>query len=331
MKKIIVFLLFLFYGSLVLTGNVVALPDLKNPRKVAVDENQMYITEGTTVYIYSLKDFKLVKKFGREGEGPREFKRRIRSFSVHPEYLFFNSAGKVSYFTKDGNFIKELNTLSSDMILKPFRKGFIGGRTLVENKTLYFSVGIYNEDLKMVKTLFKQEREVQLGGKGARVFAHPLPYYLFEDKIFFTAGKEFNIQVLDKTGEKIHSIIYDTKKIKVSENVKKRVIKFLKTDPETKPYFEMIKPIIFPQYFPAIRHYYITDGYIYVITYKRKGDKSECFIFDIVGEFLKKMFIEFEYINPVDEYPATVKNKKLYQLVENSDTEEWELHIHKIK
>jgi hypothetical protein len=33
----------------------------------------MYVSEGFSVYIYSLTDFQLKKKFGKKGEGPREF------------------------------------------------------------------------------------------------------------------------------------------------------------------------------------------------------------------------------------------------------------------
>jgi hypothetical protein len=327
MKKLILILLLLLIASLVLRGKVKSLPDLVKPRHIAVDEHQIYIVEGVTVSIYSLNDFKLKKKFGKEGEGPQEFKRRIIQLSIQPDYIFLNSAGKVSYFTKDGKFIKELRTISSDMRLKPFGKGFVGGRTLAENNTLYFFIGIYDANLKKKKDVYKQEREVQMGGKGTKVFAHPLPYYTYEDNLFIVKGKDFVIDVLDKAGERRYSITYDYKRIKVTADDKKRVLDHLKTDPETKPFLEMIKPIIFPDYFPAIRNYYIADKRIYVITYKQENNKTECFIFDIKGKFLKKVFLPYIYVNPIDEYPAAIKNGTLYQLIENEETEDWELHI----
>lgn len=327
MKRIILILLLVLFASLVSMGKVVPLTDLVKPHKIAVDENQIYIAEKAAVYIYSLKDFQLKKKFGKEGEGPQEFKRRIIRMNIQPDYIFLNSAGKVSYFTKDGTFIKELRTISPDMRLKPFGKGFVGGRTLAENNTLYFFIGIYDANLKKIKDLYKQERGVQMGGKGTKVFAHPLPYYAYEDSLFIVKGKDFVIDVLDKIGKKRYSVTCDYKRIKVTADDKKRVLNYLKTDPETKPYFEMIKPIIFPDYFPAIRNYYIADKEIYIITYKKENEKTECFIFDIKGKFLKKSFIPYELMNPVDEYPAAIKNRTVYQLVENEETEDWELHI----
>ncbi len=331
MKKLILILLLLLFASLVLRGKVVPLPDLVKPRHIAVDEHQIYIIEGSTVSIYSLNDFKLKKKFGKEGEGPQEFKRRIFQVNIQPDYIFLTSAGKVLYFTKDGKFIKELRTISPDMRLTPFGKEFVGGRILPENNTLYFSMGIYDADLKKIKDVYKQEWEVQMGGKGTKVFAHPLPYYTDEDSLFIVKGKDLVIDVLDKAGEKRYSITYDYKRIKVTADDKKRVLYYLETDPETKPYFEMIKPIIFPDYFPAIRNYYIADKKIYVITYKQENDKTECFIFDMKGTFLKQVFLPYVYINPIDEYPAAIKNGTLYQLIENEETEEWELHINGIK
>jgi hypothetical protein len=330
MKKVILIMLLMLFASLLLVGKKVPLPDLVKPRHIAVDENQMYVTQGATVFIYSLKDFKLIKKFGKEGEGPQEFKRRITFLDVQTEYLFLISAGKVSYFTKNGTFKKEFRTLSPEMKLKPLGKNFVAGRMVAENSTLYLAIGIYDGNLKKIKELYKQEMEVQLGGKGTKIYAHPLPFHPYGDKLFIARGKDFVIEVLDNAGNKQYDITYDYKKIKVTEADKKKVMNHLKTDPETKPYLEMLKPILFPDYFPAIRNYYAADGKVYVFTYKENNNKSEVFLFDIKGTFLKKLFVPCLYMSPVDEYPAAIKNGKFYQLVENEDSEEWELHINRI-
>jgi hypothetical protein len=38
-----------------------------------------------------------------------------------------------------------------------------------------------------------------------------------------------------------------------------------------------------------------------------------------------------KFSNPRETYPMTINYGKLFQLYDNEDTEEWELHIHKIK
>ena len=111
MKKLGTLALILFFTGLVFAGKVVPFPDLLKPEAIAVDNEYIYITEGASVHIYSLKDFTLKKKFGKPGEGPQEFKLfpgvALR-LTVLPDYLLLESMGKLSYYTKEGNFKKEI-------------------------------------------------------------------------------------------------------------------------------------------------------------------------------------------------------------------------------
>ena len=110
MKKISILLLVIVFTGVVALAEVVKMPDVLNPKTIALDGENMYITEGTTVYIFSLKDFSLKKKFGKEGEGPQEFKIfpvAGLKLSVLPDALMLESIGKLSFFSKDGEFKKE--------------------------------------------------------------------------------------------------------------------------------------------------------------------------------------------------------------------------------
>lgn len=313
-----------------LTGKTVPFQDLGKPNLIAVDENRIYIADGAAVSIYSLTDFTLIKKFGRAGDGPQEFKQRITFMDTQSDQIFLVSPGKGSYFTKDGTFKNEFRTLSPDMKVKPLGEGFAGGRMVNENNTLYISIGIYDADLKKIKEVHKQEMDVQVGGKGSRPFGHILSSHVSGDLLFIAKGTDFFIEVLDKAGNKQCTVTYDYKRLKVTDAEKDRVIDFLKTNPETGPYLEMLKPIIFPDYFPAIQNYYVADGKVYVFTYKRGEGKSEYFIFDTKGKFVKTSVIPYAFTNPADEYPAAIKGGKLYQLIENEETETWDLHINEI-
>ena len=74
MKKIILMILILLI-SIYSYGKIVAsLEEVSKPQMMAISENYFLITEGSTIFIYSTKDFSFVKKFGKAGEGPREFK-----------------------------------------------------------------------------------------------------------------------------------------------------------------------------------------------------------------------------------------------------------------
>jgi hypothetical protein len=331
MRKIIIILLLILLAGFFLSAQgktlKVPLPELMKPHALAVDENQIYICEGSTVYIYSGRDYKPVKKFGKKGEGPGEFRNRAGQVIIQPDRLLINSAGKVSYFTKDGTFLSEFKTLAADMKLKPLGELFIASRTLMENGTFFVVVNLYDSHLRAIKEIYRIQRGVQVGGKGTTVFAPPLPYYPVKNRILIARGTDLLIEVLDPRGNPLYSITYDYKKCKVSEADKKEVLEYMNTDKEIKSYLEMIKPILFPDYFPAIRNYYPADDRIYVFTYKKTGAGTECLIFTLKGAFLKQVFLPYAYANAIDEYPAAIRDGKLWQLVENRETEEWELHL----
>ncbi len=74
---IIVIILLFFVGSfgeLLMAKKVVTLSGILAPSDIKIDEERIYITQHEEIYIYSLKDYRLIKKFGRKGEGPGEFK-----------------------------------------------------------------------------------------------------------------------------------------------------------------------------------------------------------------------------------------------------------------
>ena len=88
------------------------------------------------------------------------------------------------------------------------------------------------------------------------------------------------------------------------------------------------KKVRFPEFFPAIKDLVVDSGHVYVTTYQRKQGKSEFFIFDLEGKLVKKTFLP---LKPLGNYfgvfffPYCIKNNYLYQLIENEDTEQWEL------
>ena len=102
MRKITFILLVIFMSSFILETRIVHLEEILKPVTINLDKDQIYITEGASIYIYSLKDFKFVKKFGKEGEGPHEFKiipQLPLIINVQTDKLLVNSLGKISRFT----------------------------------------------------------------------------------------------------------------------------------------------------------------------------------------------------------------------------------------
>ena len=314
----------------VCTAETIALPDLQKPKTFAVDNRQIYIADGTSVCIYSLTDFTLKTKFGGEGEGPQEFKEKIYLVDVQQDYISVNSVGKVTLFTKEGKFVKGMKTPPQHRRFRPLGKKFTGAGALVENNVLYNAINIYDANLKKEKEIARIQHEFQ-SGKGTDVFARTQAADVCENKLLVAGQRDFIIDVFDENGKKLYSIKRELEKINVTQKDKDDVMHFLKTNPETKFYFDMLKPIKISPRYPAIREIAAADKKVYVITWKKKEGKSQCLIFDLDGKFLKEIFLPLKSMDIVDLYPLAVKNGKLYQLVDNTDTEEWELHITEIK
>ena len=73
MRSILIFLFLILLLIPVLSAEEVILAEIFNPSSIKVDDQKIYIVQDVNTFIYSVKDFKLINKFGKAGEGPREF------------------------------------------------------------------------------------------------------------------------------------------------------------------------------------------------------------------------------------------------------------------
>ena len=73
MKYIIILIIILLFLSPAFAGQLKELPEIFNPSSISINDQYIYIVQDVNVFVYSLKDFKLVTKFGKAGEGPQEF------------------------------------------------------------------------------------------------------------------------------------------------------------------------------------------------------------------------------------------------------------------
>lgn len=328
MKRIIFLLLFFLllvtFTGLTYAEKITTLAGLVNPDEIVIDDRQMYIKEGSTVHIYSLKDYKFRKKFGREGEGPKEFK-RLREIIPYPDKLQLNSTNKVSFFTKDGTFIKETKIVNGYRFY-PLKNGYVGRRTVTnpDDRLRYITVNLFDLNFKQIKELASMMGAGQDAGK-PNVLLRTLAHYTYDNKIFIANKDGLIIDVYDHTGKFLYPVQKEYKKIKITSEdkdyfrntIKKRNRAF---------YEEAKKHWVFPEVFPEIYKFRVTDGRVYVLTYKKEGNKREFLVFNVKGEFLKSHMIPLEFKNFFSPYPFAVKNQKMFQLID-SEEEKWELHI----
>jgi len=349
MKQLNVLILFLIF-FLTFPGpakaeEVVPFPQLEKPNSITIDKNHIYITDQGTIAIYSLKDFTLEKTFGRKGEGPGEFKLLPQDkiglrIALHDDYILVNSPYRVSFFTKQGEFKNQIDLTDLGgwrQFLKPLGEKFVGNKRLSADNILYLTINLYDlQGLQIEKEIFRKEFYGQMDTiPDCLDFAMATKeesrrgglYQVYKDHLF-VEGKNNEIHVFDQSGTKLYTIENNYEKIKIPGSFKQEVMAF----------FEKRYPTIyriakqkekFPEYFP-IRYFHVDDNKVYVLTFKNQDGKSEFYILDVKGKFLKKIMIPFEDAEFLQAYPYTISNEKCYQLTENPGTEEWELHINEV-
>lgn len=337
MKKITVFLVLAVAASMIFAAKTATFPGLSNPEAILIDDSKIFITQGINIYIYSLKDFKLQKKIGKQGEGPREFIKVpaawLPSLYVYlkPDRLLINSTTKVSLFTKQGTFIKEIKSASLARRFIPIGEKYIGARFTRENKILYITFNLFDSLFKKEKMFYRVLFPMQQGKKFnpiAVALSKNLTLRYAYKKKFFLPTEDGIIHVFSDNGKEVYSINPGYNKVKVTPELKKRYDDFFSTDIRFRqPYAASKNNIEFPGYLPLMKDYRVSEDRVYVISYKQENKKYESFIFNLNGKLLKKTLIPLIDKDILEVYPFTIKNGKIYQLIENEDNEEWELHV----
>lgn len=340
MKKIEILLalfsLSTFSGNILATPKVFLLKAINRPDTLSVDRENVYITQGAEVYIYTNSEFKFKKKFGKRGEGPGEFKtdpgyhKGGIYLNLQRDNIYVTSIGKVTIFTKDGTIEKEVNSITGEDFL-PFNDKFVGWEfipVLQQNEKAYKAICLYDSQMKKIMEIARIPHSVQRG-KGFMIYSGKYIFKTYQGKLFLNQGIEFLIDVYDQSGNKIKTITREYKKIKITDTHKEKVLAFYKTYRNTRNIFQTIKRIIkFPDYFPAIRDIFLDQEKLYVATYLHRGTEMEFLVFDINGKFLERVFLDMEGEAPFNvPYLYTIFNGNKYQIIENVEEEAWEMHI----
>jgi len=340
MKKLLMVLivLILMFAKPVFSVNAVSLEGFSRPSILLVNFNRVYILEQTSVYIYSLKDFKLIKKFGKAGEGPREFKvnranGKPLSMCFYKNQLLINSDHKASYFDLDGNFIRE-EKVKVDRLLFPIGEKFLGiGLLPGKDKKQYLGFSLHNNKYTSKKNLFLSDIEITNPQKLLLPISSFTYNPVYKKRIYINANSnDFQINVYNNDGKQEYVIEKNYPKLKIPNSFRKEALTFFKTSPMFKRSFEYFKKIIkIKKNFPPIRDLQIIDGFIYIITFKQKGNLWECIKMDLKGNEKGRNFIKLNAFEHFTFYPLlySVYKGNVYTLVEDEKDEIWKIHVSK--
>jgi len=292
------------------------LPEILRPFHLVVDGNRLYIAEKSAIYLYSTEDFKFIKKFGKLGEGPGEWK-LFTKLSVFPRYVVVNALDRLVFFTREGEFIKNIKIPLNPVhyvYAYPIGNNFVGFGNDYRSNIHYSTILLFNTDMKVIKEMARQKSKSRWTADKKYHAVGPPTFFnvmVYGENIYLAnSEKGFFIEVFDAMGNKLHEINKDYEKIKVTAEYKKDFIKTVsyKEDPGLYQYS-------FDEYFPAFKRVSINSGKIYVCTYKILNKKRELIVMDLKGKVLKNSSVKIDTM-------SYIYNDRIYYLEENEE-EDW--------
>lgn len=338
MKKLKIIFIVLIFTTCIFAQEVIPLKGIFKPKTLAVKDGKIFITEFFKINVYSVEGLKLITQFGKKGEGPGEFKIFENAengigvqISVQKDYILANSISRISWFNRDGIFLREKNThmprLPYGSNLVPLGNKFVGYGFINENNTRYNTINIYDENLKIQKELHRHPFFVQPGKKINLEVWRPSLYFVTGEEIIIDSG-DGQFKIFNTSGEEVSSFEPILPKVKETAQRKEEYLEFLRKDPRFKYTFEQTKRMFtFPKYLPLIQTFTVDENTIYVITNKKEGGKNLLHLYDFKGNLIKQVKVGITEKTPMEPYPFAISKHVLYQLNENLEKEEWEIHI----
>lgn len=348
LKKIWIFLLI---GACVfsLSAEELGILDgVMQPATIDVANGRLYMVDGEQIKIFSLNPIKLIKTFGRKGEGPKEYKILYAyplRIGVVGDRIMVESVDKLLFYSLEGEYQSEQKKSNNFSRVAVMGDKFVA-RKIVQNQqdnvSSYSAVFILDKEFNEIKELSRQPFVQQGGFPDIRLNMEQdfLYFHVWKDKIYVEESQQgFVLSVWNAEGKLLKKIQHDLPKVKVTSEWKTRTIEEMKVDPyvvvQVKQAggwneFKKILTFQFPEYFPGIRSFRLSNGKLYVNTYAEKDGKGEFVVMDPEGKILEK-----KYISPFEKPWVMAKlmgirydsidNDKIYYIEENDD-EEWVLH-----
>ena len=340
---------------------VIPMPEVIEPFTLVVYGGRIVIPESTHISIFSLKDFRLIKKFGSRGEGPGEF-RYPPHITAFPDFLLANASGKLIYYSHEGDFIRETKLPffynSEAWPMLPVGSNYIGLPMEMEKinpGTLRLRhVGrLYDSGFKPLKLLSEGIPPLvppppppPRAGTPARMTpkqdfeAIPdyVDYAVVGDRIFLADNRKgLYIAVYDRLGNLLREIKHDEKAIRVSDDYKEAAMKRLRAQPNWESMNRQFN-FRFREDFPAFFSFKVANNKIYMTTYAKEGEKYEIVVMDLEGRILGRSFSfplppyqDVTYRFTLFSNAYEIYEDRIYYLAYNYDTDIYELHIVPIK
>ncbi|MCP4216433.1 MAG: hypothetical protein GY765_17415 [bacterium] len=288
---------------------------------------RLYIADTPHVYIYTLPDVKLVKKFCRLGEGPGEIQ-NIFNFHVTEDGIFISDLARVHIFTRNGVFKDVVRTSAFCMYFTPMSNGFLMPDPQPKDGLNWMVLQIRDRQLKNPIPVLRYKSSFQYKGK-INPIAVSCYASVYNDNVFVAIPKDGKIHCFDNKGNLLKTFDTGIEAIPFTSKDKKDFEKISQRSPQTKAVYQMHKNRYeYPDYFPKLKYFLVKDDKIYVVTNRKYESNYLWHIYDLDGDYLLSVVLPLDAMNgkKIETSNYAIHKGMLYQNIENTEKEVLELH-----
>jgi hypothetical protein len=320
-----------------------------------VDKDRLFIRDEGFIFIYSLSDFSLIKKFGRQGQGPGEFQ-TYPFLIITGDEIFIGERTKIMRFSRNGDFLAETKlsySYSGFYPLMPVGDNYVGfPLSRVDNSGRLIG-NIYSGEFEQMREFYgtipfriPPPPPPKPGSKTApavinqdfEVIRDYVSYEVSEDKIFIAdTRKGFFIAVFDSRGQPLYEIDLPYEETKVPKQFKDAFYDRVRQSDHAEELFRR-NNYLFRKVFPAFGEFQINDGKIYVTSSIHEENLYEIVVLDLQGGILKrslslpsKLYLRALHNNMMGTRVYAIHDSKIYSLDYNENEDMYELFIHPLK
>lgn len=348
MRKFIIILIMLLIIFIQLANGekLGVLSKVLKPEAIEIHGDRLFVIEGAHFFVYELDELNFLAQFGREGEGPGELKAvpmLPNTIVVIPARIVVDGMGKVVFFSRDFKFLKEVKKKYMTFKTKPVGENFVAMRMLPAGgkNIYYFSVLLMDSEMNQIRELYKQEyRETDTD---IDMVLDSIHFDVYKNKIYIEKSNlGFEIAVFDSRGNLEIEIVKENKAPVLTARDKQDIMDNFKEDNLIKMMvereggwinFKNKMNFIYPDTFPLIRDILVADDKIFIATFYQKNRTRKYIIMDLNGTILNTIYLpiprESSYLTKAmgrDDRFYGIANHRYYYLIENPDSEEWEIH-----
>ena len=351
MKRTVCIFIFLIAGMFiaqpVFGAKVTEISDIIRVDMMAVDGHTLYVLDNTTVHVYSLKNHKLVTRFGKKGNGPGEFNPNFIErlvMQLDGDHVVLSTFRKIARFSKKGKLLDEkvIPFLASQIV--PLGSNYIITKWLAGEKGInHLSVRLCGPDFSDIKALYTREdispqRSGKLDCPNEQIFVekNSKAIYIYDQR----PGRE--VLVFDLSGREVKKIRLPEPQIEMPQSYKDEVIHWANTSSMVRSFSQQArlsldqirKMVYFHKILPVARCFKVQGDNLFIETYVKKGPLSKFIRLNVKGKKTGETFL-------TDAEPGRVKmnsfssycfyQDRYYYFRENIDDEIFELHVEKLK